>query len=812
VQGTKYAHVNCAAGKYPDGHRPYMNSKIGRIIVALTVIGVFVFDLMHPLGHLEWIIHLLPFLLSLRFVNPAYVPHIASVFTFIIILNIFLSPSGGVPPDVAFSNRMFGIVVIWLITYLVLYRLRTEKHIQESERTLKAVNNSSLDAIFVIDGKGVISYLNSAAETLFGYTREEATGRQLHTFLVSETARQEYYERLPLFEKSGECKVIGKTLNLNATKKDGTRIPVELAVTSFKIGKAWHASGVVRDISQRMQLEAELIKTKEEFERFFTEIPSLSCIVTMDNYFKKLNPAWESALGYTIEEMLSRPFTEFIHPEDLKATSAKVEEQEMGFAVLNFTNRYRCRDGSYRWLEWRTSTDKENRLVYAVANDITERKKMDEVIRHQAYHDPLTNLPNRRLFKDILTIELALAKRSRKRLAVLFLDLDKFKYVNDTMGHDAGDELLREVGSRLKHSIRESDTIARIGGDEFNILLNDLARNEDVVTISKKILESFEPPVTISGRYLQVTTSIGISIYPDDARNTEALFRNADVAMYHAKELGGNKYQLYDPSLNSRLNNRLRLESRLRRSLDQGELEVYYQPQFILKTRQLVCAEALVRWRHPDQGMLDAENFIRLAEETGLVSDIDEWVLKTACAQSRSWQHDGLPCICVTVNLSDKEFRKPDFVERIRQTLEETGLNPHCLHLEITESTAMKDIERTVSIGNRLAGMGIGISIDHFGLGYLPLRDLKRLPVQKLKIDRSFIKDIAGDNDGRETISALIAMAHTMKFKVLAEGVETEEQLSFLLENLCDEAQGYFFYKPLPPEEFAGMIAAGSMD
>jgi diguanylate cyclase (GGDEF)-like protein/PAS domain S-box-containing protein len=785
-----------------------MNLKISRIIVLLTVTGVFIFDLMHPLGHLEWVIHLLPFLLALRFINLTYVPHLASAFTLVIILNIFLSPSGGVPPNVALSNRMFGIIIIWIMTYFVMYRLKTEKRIQESELELTAVNDSSMDAIFIIDGKGDILYLNPSAEKMFGYKRKEVTGSHLHSFLVSEKSRQEYLDRLPVFEKSGECRVIGKALELIATKKDGTKFPVEMSVTSFKIRNAWHSSGIIRDITERKQLEAELIKTKEEFERFFTEIPSLSCIVTMDNYFRRLNPAWESALGYSLEELLSRPFTEFIHPDDLKDTFSKVEEQEEGLPVINFTNRYRCRDGTYKWLEWRTSPDKENRLIYAVANDITERKKMDETIRHLAYHDMLTNLPNRRLFKDILAIELALTKRSRKKLAVLFLDLDKFKYINDTMGHDVGDELLKEVGNRLKHNVRESDTIARIGGDEFNILLNDLPRTEDIVTITEKIIESLQTPVMINGHNLHVTTSIGISIYPDDARNMDALFKNADIAMYHAKELGGNKYQFYDPSLNIRMIKRLRLESRLRHSLAKGELEVYYQPQFTLKTREFVCAEALVRWRHPEQGVLDAAHFISLAEETGLISDIDEWVLKTACTQSRSWQHDGLPCICITVNLSAKQFQKPDFVERIAQTLGYAGINPHCLNLEITESTAMKDIEGTILNGNRLAEMGIGISIDHFGSGYMPLRHLKRLPVQKLKIDRSFVRDIGMDPDVRETISGLIAMAHTMKFKVLAEGVETEEQFSFLLENRCDEAQGYLFYKPLPPVEFAGMMAA----
>lgn len=438
--------------------------------------------------------------------------------------------------------------------------------------------------------------------------------------------------------------------------------------------------------------------------------------------------------------------------------------------------------------------------------EIEERKRMEEEIKHLAHHDALTGLPNRRLFIRIMDLELAEARRHLTKVALLFLDLDRFKEVNDTLGHEAGDQLLKEVAARLKESIRESDSISRFGGDEFSIILAGIVRAVDISDTAGKIIESLGRPFHIGGHELHVTASLGVSIYPDDSTAVNALLRYADIAMYHAKESGRNTFEFYDPAIN-RLNlEKMKMKGMLRQAIKRDELLVYYQPQVNIESRQMVCAEALVRWKHPERGLLEAKHFVSAAEHTGFITAIDEWVLKSVCVQSRLWSDEGLPPVCITVNLSAREFHDPELAKKISATLEDSGISPKYLHIEITESLAMKNIESTIARLNELVEKGVSISIDDFGTGYSSLNYLKKLPITKLKIDQSFIKDIAADSDDRAIISAVTAMAHNMGMKVLAEGVETEDQLSFLRSEHCDEAQGYFFGKPLPAEEFAELV------
>ena len=432
---------------------------------------------------------------------------------------------------------------------------------------------------------------------------------------------------------------------------------------------------------------------------------------------------------------------------------------------------------------------------------------MEEAIRHEAHHDTLTDLPNRRLFKDILSIELAKAQRGKKRFAVLFLDLDRFKYINDTLGHDIGDQLLKEVAERLRCSVRASDTVSRMGGDEFNILLTEVPRSEAIITVAQKVVDSFGKPFVISGHAFDMSTSVGISTFPEDGETIEALFKNADIAMYHAKEQGGNSYQFYNPTMNILSIERMRLERELRRALVRAEFTVYYQPQLTIGTRQLISAEALVRWRHPELGTLDPVRFLPIAEKIGFIAAIDEWVLKTACAQCKGWHDAGLPHLSVTVNLSATQLQKSDLVERIAGILRETGLDPNHLDVEITESVAMRNLMQTIPNMIKLSEMGVGISIDHFGTGYSSLDYLKKLPIQKVKIDQSFLRDIAADSADRARIGAVTAMARNMKLGVIAVGVETKEQLEFLKTTGCQEVQGFLICRPLPAEEFPEWIA-----
>ncbi len=502
-----------------------------------------------------------------------------------------------------------------------------------------------------------------------------------------------------------------------------------------------------------------------------------------------------------------------VHPDDLPVVEDQFRKW-LGEGRKQVALEYRCirADGETRWMAVTArfsylAAGRPSRMI-GTAVDITDRKRLEEGILHLAQHDILTGLPNRRLFTEIINHELAQARRTRHKVALLFLDLDRFKEINDTFGHETGDELLREVSKRIKAGIRETDAAARMGGDEFNIVLADLVRTEDITPIARKIMDSFKKTFTVAGYHLQVTASIGISVFPDDAEDITVLFRYADIAMYHAKERGRNAFQFYNTDINIRSIERLRFENYLRQALARGEFLVHYQPQVVVRTGRIVAAEALVRWRHPDYGLLDSKDFVPAAESIGFIAAIDIWVLKTACTQFKAWMDKGYISLLVAVNLSSRIFQDPDFVETVLGILDETGLPPDRLEVEITESIAMDDIERTIMVLNQLAARRIGVTIDDFGTGYSSLNYLKRLPIKRVKIDQSFVKDIATDPDDRAIIQAVTAMAHTMKLSVVAEGVETEDQLSFLRSAGCDEAQGYLFGKSLPPEEFRELMTA----
>lgn len=457
-------------------------------------------------------------------------------------------------------------------------------------------------------------------------------------------------------------------------------------------------------------------------------------------------------------------------------------------------------------MDLRERTTELARANTALQSEIAERKKKEETIMYQASHDLLTDLPNRMLFMDLLKLELAQARRRSTKVAVLFLDLDRFKSINDTLGHDIGDKLLKEVASRLKAGIRNADTAARIGGDEFNIILADIIHSRDIGDIARKVLEPFHHIFDIDGHTLHATTSIGISIYPEDGEHPETLLKNADIALYHVKQEGGDGFQFYDPSMNTLTVERMILETNLRQTLERGELVLYYQPQVDIKTRKMVCAEALLRWEHPKMGLLEPNRFIPIAEETGFIMVIDDWVLRTVCAQIKAWQTKGLRICCITVNISARQFQNPHLVENVSNILREAQISPDCLDLEVTESMAMSNVERTAARLRELSSMGVHVSIDDFGTGYSSLNYLKRLPIERLKIDKSFVQDIATDPDDRAIISAVTAMAHNMKMKVIAEGVETEDQLSFLVSSGCDEMQGYLFSRPLSAKEFEDLV------
>ncbi|HXW68428.1 MAG TPA: EAL domain-containing protein, partial [Dissulfurispiraceae bacterium] len=524
------------------------------------------------------------------------------------------------------------------------------------------------------------------------------------------------------------------------------------------------------------------------------------------------NQAFAELTGYTEEELRSMTGAVDLTPAEWREREARVLEElnRTGEPQL-YEKEYIRKDGARVLIEVKVHLMRDGKgnpeYYYAFLTDITERRRMQEEMKHLAHHDALTGLPNRMFFTDILARVLAQSQRHQRKLAILFLDLDRFKNINDMLGHDIGDQLLKEVAERLKKSIRSSDTVSRIGGDEFNILLSEITSVDDAAVIARKILAAFQKSCTIAGHELHVTASIGISIYPDDSEDPGKLLKYADTAMYHAKEHGRNIYQFYNAAINISSSKRMQMENSLRQALERGELIVHYQPRVDIKTKDIVGAEALVRWKHPEMGLLDAAQFIPLAEETGFVASIDEWVLRNVCEQVKVWQDAGLSA-SVSVNLSARQLQSPQLVARVSRIFNETGVSPEALHFEITESIAMHNIERTAERLKELSAMGVQIYIDDFGTGYSSLNYLKRLPIECLKIDKSFIRDIGDDSDNRTIISAVTAMAHKMRLKVIAEGVETQEQFSFLRFAGCDEVQGFLFSRPLPAENFEELISA----
>ncbi|MGC2520662.1 MAG: EAL domain-containing protein [Burkholderiales bacterium] len=453
--------------------------------------------------------------------------------------------------------------------------------------------------------------------------------------------------------------------------------------------------------------------------------------------------------------------------------------------------------------------DQELTLLNHLAGDISLALKYfenEEKLNHLAYYDVLTKSANRSLLRDRLAHAIAYAGRHGRQVAVISVDIDNFKYINNSLGHNTGDQLLKAVTERLGSCVRDGDTIARQGGDEFVIVLPDQAGDEHASQVIKRILAAIACPILIKGRELNITCSIGASFYPQDGPDGETTLKNADAAMYGAKELGRNTFQFYAKEIDAKINERLALESSLRRAIEREEFLLQYQPQIHLNRGEIVGAEALIRWRHPDLGMVSPDKFIPLAEETGLIDPIGEWVLRTACTQNKAWQDARLPAITVSINLSARQFRQKGLTDTIAHALQETGLNAECLGLELTESLLMHNAAAGALMLQNLKQMGVKLSIDDFGTGYSSLSYLKRFPIDELKIDQSFVRDVMTDPDDAIIAKAIIALAHGLNLKVTAEGVETKEHIDFLQGRRCDKAQGFYFGRPLHSHEFEELL------
>ncbi len=529
----------------------------------------------------------------------------------------------------------------------------------------------------------------------------------------------------------------------------------------------------------------------------------------LDGLFTYVSPRAVDYTGYTAEELVGHTAVEFMPPgegERIRQWLAENTKPDRSFRSME--HKFMSKSGEILWMQVSAVSiwDENGQPLgqRGTTRDISELKRSEERISYLATRDPLTELPNRLLFNDRLEQGILTARRKLDKLGVLFLDLDRFKNINDSLGHHIGDLLLKEVAARMASCIRKGDTLSRLGGDEFVVTLEGLAHAEDAAQVALKIITALRRPLAVGGHTLNTSCSIGISIFPDDAEDSRELMKNADTAMYHAKEQGRNNFQFFSPEMNLRAVERQRLETELRLALDQEQFVLHYQPQADIRSGKLVGMEALIRWRHPQRGLVPPNSFIPVAEESGLIGPIGQWALRTACGQIQRWQAAGLPIVKIAVNISARQFNEPrDFADDVTRLLNNIGLDPRYLELEMTESMLLKNIDENVAVLRKLGVLGTSLAVDDFGTGYSSLAYLKQLPIDTLKIDRTFVRDIESDADDAAIIRAIIAMAHSLDLRVTAEGVETQGQLAALRKLRCDQFQGYFLSPAVPADEFA---------
>jgi len=585
---------------------------------------------------------------------------------------------------------------------------------------------------------------------------------------------------------------------------------------------------LLQEIAGRRKTEEELRLSEERFRRIFDEGHFGMILANPDYTIVMANKAFCGLLGYSEQELAGQSIADITCEEDREKGREFSGQLFAGsISVLRLEKRYVRKDGGIVWTNLTVSAihGKEGNVIYGLSliEDLTDSKKAEEKIHLLHYYDSLTGLPNRIFHKELMKRAIEHAQRHKEIFAIIYIGLDNFQRINDTLGYNIGDLLLKAVADRLAHSLRKSDAVARsnegetenivsrVGGDEFIILAHDLNHAQDAAIASRRLLEEISIPYDLSGREVFMTASIGISLYPDDGTDVDDLLKNAEKAMRCTKSEGKNNYQFYSGLMNSFVLELLTLESDLHKALERNELVLYYQPKVDAATRRVKGMEALIRWKHPDKGLIPPTQFIPLAETSGLILPIGEFVIRTVCRQIRTWQEAGYQHVNIALNVSGRQFDQGSLIEIVKEALQDAMIPPQCLELEITESIIMRNPEKAIRTLTELKAMGIQIAIDDFGTGYSSLSYLKRLPLDFLKIDQSFVQNLASDPSDQAIVRATIAMARSLNLKTIAEGVETEEQLSFLQKHGCDEIQGYLFSRPLSAEEIPGILAKGDL-
>lgn len=676
-------------------------------------------------------------------------------------------------------------------------RKRSETSLRETETRLKTIVNSVHTGIMVIDPRShQIVDANEVAAASIGRKREEMLGLPCKSVICACLG--------------GKCPIIDLESEIDnkeheLLKADGTILPVILTISKVLLdGREFLLESFV-DISHRKESEKALKESEERYRMLVENQSDLVVKTDLKGSLLFVSPSFCNLFGLGEKELLGRPLQEIITSD-----RTEVEQEGLSDFVANETSCYReyltrTINGDH-WIGWALrcvyGPTGEPEAIVGMGRDISDRKTAEQTIEKLAYHDPLTGLPNRALLYDRLKLAISQSSRDNKGSAILFLDLDRFKAINDSMGHSGGDELLLQVGQRLLNCVRSSDTVARLGGDEFVVLLSTLENDHAAGIVVLKILETLAEPFFIANQEIYNSASIGIALYPRDGQDPETLLKNADMAMYQAKEGGRNTCHFFSQELNQRTTERILLESTLRKALEHKEFFLVYQPQMELSTGHVTGTEALVRWRHPELGIVPPDRFIPIAEDTGLIIALGEWVLREACKQAKLWMDEGHKTPRIGVNVSAKQFRQKNLAGKIGEILEETGLPHHMLELELTESSVMENPEEAILTLRQLKQMGIQLSIDDFGTGYSSLSYLKHFPIDRLKIDRSFMRHITNNLNDATIAEAIIALAHSMKLTVVAEGVEHMEQLDFISLRKCDVMQGYYLSRPVPAGEF----------
>ena len=700
--------------------------------------------------------------------------------------------------------QVFDVTTMSHREALLRQQARTMEALAENYRLAemqnRAIVNNTADAIITFDEDGLIGTYNAAAETIFGYETFEIVGHPIA-------------QLLPDLEL-GEAPKTSLRHEVAARHKSNRMFPLELSLSSMTLGGKTMLIAIGHDITQRKQAEIAAHNQMEWLNTLINALPDLVCFKDEDGRWLVANSHYLSATGLADADYRGLTNAELTAKFLYSASGPMVLETMDGYDVTDSTVCYeqavQGADGSQSIFDVTTIPlfyeDGRNRGKVIIGRDITERKLAAQRINHLAHHDSLTGLPNRELFQERLRQSLAVSKRGGDRVALMFLDLDKFKDVNDTLGHHIGDLLLKAVAKRLSRCVRETDTVARLGGDEFAIILTHLAEPSDATTVAETIISTISDQFGLEEHEVLTSTSIGITIAPDDSVNAEQLLKNADLAMFRSKAEGRNNYHYYVAEMDAEIQARKLIEQDLRSALGTSQLRMHFQPLIEITTGEIIGCEALIRWLHPARGWVSPADFIPVAERSDLIQTIGRWVLHRSCQQAQIWTREGLPPLKVAVNLSPAQFKQRGLVEVISTILDQTGMPPSQLQLEITEGIAMQNVEQTLEVLRHIRGMGVVISIDDFGTGYSSLNYLKRFPVDKLKIDRSFVADIGKHPDNEAVVQAIVDLGHSLGTRVNVEGVETPEQLEFLSRIGVDEAQGYYFSPALPADEFSALV------